>query len=595
MSQGLIYDFFKGDNAPVVDITGTAISVNLQYSPDGVATNIKTRAEGDPNIPAPVTQALESANVSGIPVLPLLKSAPSYFDGLWGGYRSQIQTAIQTQLDNAFGKGKYSYTANLPKSGKVRARAVAGGTLLLDYWVSGLTVDLSASFQGNSGSFRITVDAELMIIITLSQWPSPKAYPTASLFNANISPTGNTAFWWSEIQDGYNFTHQSDNPAFSAPTLSDIIGSYEAIINASLVPDPDVSSLAAALAALGAAAIPIGLLQCVASTSQSLPSPLALNMVHPVDPPPRSFNPQTMASPFWRILGRPVLATSQTQVTAASQVGVTGSQFPPSAVVGIGWEDTCSGRLINSVVRWAPQGQPMTSITLTRPGNGPMYTLPITAQTGQAYQLQVSDSDALTTTQFSSPVTAEGAGTLELVLAYTSNSPGKTLTGHPPPPPAPPHPATAVVGTAAAGANGTLSVNIIIPADALPGSATLSATAMGMQIAQVQLTIVSNVQPTLNLIAPATGAVQYPVANPGFAMFVHGEGFLGGGEVRLHIDNAAGSVVATAMVANDGTFTGIFTWPQNLHIGAHTILAVEQQSGKTVQATLNVTQQAAIQ
>jgi hypothetical protein len=129
----------------------------------------------------------------------------------------------------------------------------------------------------------------------------------------------------------------------------------------------------------------------------------------------------------------------------------------------------------------------------------------------------------------------------------------------------------------------------------VPGPATLYAQALGVPIASAQLTIVTSIQPTVTLVAPSTGAVQYPVTNPGFAVYVHGEGFLAGGEVRAYIDNIAGSGVATAMVGNDGTFQCSFTWPQNLPTGSHSLLAVEQYSGQTIQATLLLTQEAALQ
>lgn len=595
MSQGLIYDFFPGDNsAVVVDITGTTVGINLQYSPDGDPANILTKSIGDPAIPGPVALALGTPTVTvlsvPVPVLTYLQNTPANLDGIWALLVvPQIQSTIATQLQIALGKNLDSFTVSpIPKSGRTRARALSNQSLLLDYWVPNVNLNITATFSPITASFHMNADVELLIIVFF-QWPSANVSSSFNFLNVHISPTSS---WTTVEYDTLAAAGVAVPPAFD--TLTDLMHYYEAVIQSSPPPAPPASSVANALAALGAAAVPLGLLQCVPSTDQSLPSPLTLTLIHPPDLAPTAYNAQTQAGPNIGFLGGPILATSQSQVTAGSPIGVTGTQFPASSVVAIAWNDTCSGNVVNSVVSWGPQGQAMTPTSIPRPGNGPIFALPIAAQAGQTYVAQVSDSDALTSTPPSNLVSDQSLGSFDLVLSYTSNSGGIVLAGQKQPPPGPPHPATAVVGTANAGSNGRFSSTAIIPPDAVPGSATLNAQALGVSLASVQFTIVASVQPTLVLIDHGSGAVQTPVVYPEFEVYARGEGFLPGGEAKVYIDKAVGTPQAAGPVLGDGTFKCQLQWPQNLPTGPHSLLAVEKFSGETIQATLIVTQEQAI-
>lgn len=594
MSQGLIYDFFPGDNsAVVVDITGTTVGINLQYSPDGDPASTLTKSIGDPAIPGPVALALGTPTVtvlSGpVPVLTYLQNTPANLDALWALLVvPQIQSTIATQLQNAFGKNLDSFTLNqIPKSGRTRARVLSNQSLLLDYWVPNVNLNVTATFSPIKVTFHMNADVELLISVFF-QWPSANVSSSFNFLNVNISPTSS---WTTALYDTIS-TLAAIPPPFD--TMADLMHYYEAVIQSSPPPAPDVSSVANALAALGAAAVPLGLLQCVPSTNQSLPSPLTLTLIHPPDLAPTAYNAQTQAGPNIGFLGGPILATSQSQVTAGSPIGVTGTQFPASSVVAIAWSDTCSGNVVNSVVSWGTQGQAMTPTSIPRPGNGPIFPLPIAAQAGQTYVAQVSDSDALTSTPPSNLVTDQSLGSFDLVLSYTSNSGGIVLPGQKQPPPGPPHPATAVVGTADAGPNGQFSSTAIIPPDAVPGSATLNAEALGVPLASVQFTIVAGIQPTLDLIDPGSGAVQSPVVYPEIEVYVRGEGFLPSGEAKVYIDKVTGPPQAAGPVLGDGTFKCQLAWPQNLPTGPHSLLAVEKYSGETIQATLIVTQEHAL-
>lgn len=581
--RGLIYDVFPNDGPTVVNITGTQIGFNLSFAPD--SQNMLVLPVGDAQIPQAANSALQMAQVNGTPVLPLLQSAPQFFDTLWTqNVVPTIGPSITSQLDGAFGAGKYtSTTPSIPSSGQSRARVLQDGTLMLDYWVSNINFKFTTKFGPLKATFQFNTDAELLLYIFL-QWPTVYVNPSAQLLNVKIKPTS------SATAAAYAAYSSVEPQAFA--TLGDMLAYYEGVIQASPPAAPDVSALATAFAALSAAAVPLGLLTCSASVSQSAASPLTFTMTHQIDAAPEAYNTQTNAGVGTFILGGPVLAASQTQVVAASTINITGSQFPPSTSLGLGWTDTCSGVVVSSNITYGPEGQGQTTVTIPRPvGSAPIYVLPLTAQTAQYYQMQVSDLDALTTTPPSDVILAEGVGSFDLLLSYTSNAPPLHLPGHPPPPTTP-HPVTKVLTTVNAKADGTFSTPVVIPPDAVPGPAALQAQMLGAVVASIPLTIVTTVQPALNLYAPSTGAVQYPSVVQGLPVYVHGEGFAANHEVHLYIDNAASQSVGSKMVGADQTFDQSFPWPWTLLQGQHSVIAVEKYGGMTVQATLMVTQQA---
>ncbi len=591
--QGLIYTWvtFPGDTSVVVDITGSSVAFNLQFSPDDSPPS-KSVPITDPSVP----QALQQALVT--PGLAILEGLPSFLEFAWTQFLPQLNSLIQTALNKNLGANNFAVTSNIPTSGRVRARAVPNGLLLIDLWIPGLRLNLDVTKGQLTGTFLITADAEFLLLIFLQTWPLIKVLDTAQLFNANLQPTGSTA---TKVSIGQLLWELGKNQqiatmGYASPSPDDVIQLYDAQINATLIAPPDVSPLASAFATLGQTAIPFGFPQCVASTD-SAAGTLTLTLVHPVDPPPAAYDSQTMAGPIYALFGGPTLGTSQTQATPGGQLGVIGTDFPPSGQVGIAWTDTCSGELSSSDVLWGPSGQQQNPTHLS-PTN--LSYAPNGLQPGQQYTFQARNSDdfGLTTTQYSNQVTIQAIGTIDLLLSYQSNAPTVVVPimppGNPPPPPppnVPPHPKTAVVGTAAAGPNGTFSLTITIPLDAVPNTtATLAAQVFGQIVASQPISIVGRVQALLVLVDPSTGTTGGTTVLPGYSVSVRGEGFTKSSQVWIYIDQAVGEGIQTAVVGNDGTFTATFTWPVTLNEGDHTLIAIGL-SFPAVEASLTLTQE----
>ncbi len=592
--QGLIYDALAHKPSPVVDITGTTIDFKLQFPPYDQLPSVLL------SVSDPAVSGNANAYHLSLVINFILKNIPSTFDWIWlNTVKPQLRSSVTTQLDSIFGAGKYSATPNIPDKGSTRARVVSGGPLIIDYWVPGISVDIEGSIQGFSGTGRITVDAEFLVFIWLN-WPTPAIVPVARLFNASINPTGlaATAFALAEIE--YDLQRQ-DDPNLG-PTFHDyVFGGYEYQINNTLLPVPDVSLLPMTIGftALGAAAVPLGLLQCVPTTDPSRPSPLTLTMIHPVDQPPAAFDPQAMANPRFYFLAGPLLL-APSQSLPGTQIVYSGSNFPPSNVLQIAWTDTCSGTVVKSVVITQPValGSPYP-INRSNPVNArPIYTLP-TAQ-GGPFQVTVTNSDGLTQTQPSNPVTLQALGVVTLLLAYQSNGhiAGPNPVVHPVP-----GPKTVNMGTVAAGADGTFHGSATIPPDAVSGTnATLQAKANGIIQASWIIAIVEQKIPVLNLMDSNYMAIQDPFVNGGIDVFVRGENFAPPTDlsqfVALTINQARQPSIVDLKIAADGSFEYKFTWPANLAPGPYNLMASKVEIHdpwvgeifKGVEAILTVTQ-----
>ncbi|HWY73974.1 MAG TPA: hypothetical protein VN281_00070, partial [Verrucomicrobiae bacterium] len=400
----------------------------------------------------------------------------------------------------------------------------------------------------------------------------------------NISPKAGSATaanWW---------LIEAAVSQISGPSLDDIIHSYEMRIdigNFVPAPLPQLTQLATAFSNFGLASIPLGLWQCVPTTDVKT-STLSFDLFHRVDPPPFAFNAQLMAASMTPILFGPVLATPA-QATPGGQITATGSNFPPSSFVSVGWSDTCTGNVVSSLVTVDPPilGSPFL---IPRPANSrPIFMLP-QVQPGQTYQVKVQDSDVLTTTQPSNAVSLQPIGELGLLLSYQSK--GKRGVAGPPVQPAvPAGPASANLGATSVAVNGGFTSIVTIPVDAVPGSsATLYARVGQLPIASASFTIVGKLQPLIYLVAPglpgnSTGAIQDPAVNAGYTVAVRGENFpvtsrsgpgnqVGPTTIALSINRSTqGALVglgpngSALKVQADGTFQASFVWPSGLFDG----------------------------
>ena len=594
--RGSIFDYFPNDPAPVVDITGTSVGIDLQFPPDDVAL-IKVQLT-TPTLPVSVVQAFSSGTV-GLDVGGLV-GLPSEIEQVWS---AAIPTIINLLQSNAASIASFSLgDFGFPQSGSVRARQILGGPLLVDLWVPGITANLYGVIDTISINLTITADLEGLLMIFL-QWPTAQVTPMARLLNATITPASLVdankleagQIWW----EAGNSSTSGYTPAGSPKGE---IRTAESTINLMVISPPSLSSaatsLASAISGIGAAAIPLGLIGAEFSTDASSATPLTLTMTHPIDTAPLAYDPQSTAGPIWELFAHPTFSLNSLQVTAGGSLVVNGTNFAPAFTGGIGWTNTCSGQVVNSEIRWGQDGQSATLTTLSWTGpttpsqhpagsNDGMFIPAGPLDTTLPYTFQARNSDALTTTPYSDPVSVQMTGLLDLVLVYESD--GSQLVNPGPGSPSSNHIEILVIGTVTPAADGTFVATVFVPGDAVAGStATLAAKGLGQQIASIDVSIVGKVQPTLYLVYQ--GQKTSPTVTPGFLnnISVHGEGFISSGTVLLHLNSSA---VASAIVSSDSTFTTSFTWPDNLATGDYTLSAVEEVSGKSATASLIVTQE----
>jgi hypothetical protein len=470
----------------------------------------------------------------------------------------------------------------------------------------------------------VSVGLEFYLSVPLAMWPNATTASGVAVLNPSISPTGAThtaADFYDVLRvltgltlalpNALVFIFSAGHASVSVPFKNLTQGPLSELESAS-VPF-DLSPLVANLAPLQQAAVSDGLLQCLGSTDPASGTPLTLTMVHPVDPPPVAYDLQTMAGPGQPLFSQLSIGTTQVQGTPAGLIGVVGNGFPSVYQMGIGWTDTCSGTVTGSDVEWGFAGSAteVTHLPTTsdfrfvpfarRPPPLRLGGQPVAGPLPGPYVFRVRNSDALTTTQYSDPVTLWSVGSVDLLLDYTSRAaagdPGIKPGSGPPGPaaPGPPQPASraVVVGTAAIQPDGTFSASVLVPPDAVPGPATLCAQLLGQPVFCVPVTIVTQIEPMLRLVNPLTFGSVGTDLYPASSVWVAGEGFVPQGTVTLYLDQGpgdGGEGQQAATVNANGTFLCNFT-PPALALGSHTIIAVETSGEQSTQATLVVTEQ----
>jgi hypothetical protein len=568
-------------DSPVIDITRSQIGFNVVYTPDD------DPAKPPVNVPvkiSPVSAALVGLTVStplGLqPVLQTLEQIPKTFTGLWNSSLQFLQTTVTAQLDNIFGKGKYSASKISAPLPQIRARVIPTteldwqGSVYLDCWVPGMTLDLHITIHTNLGDtgldLRITADMELFVAANFF-WPAVYLYSSAGVYNASIGPKpgSGTAHTWDIIV----LEVDSDYPT----PMSDLISGYEMQVNAIQVPAPDVSIFAAAFSSLAAAAMPLGLVTIEPRTNNNQ---LIFDLIHPVDLKPVAFDAQSMLTVRVPKLSG-VALTTPAQATPGGQISVNGTNFPPSNFVSIGWTNTSSGKVVSSLVQWENGGPPTKHLITwaTPPNQQSIFMLPQVQPAPQVYNVQAQNSDALTTTPFSPAIPLQALGELVLVLAYQSSGRQATPTS----PSIPAGSAMSPLTTVSVGVNGGFTCTVTIPPDAVANSsATLFAQASGQSIASASFNIVGKLIPVIYLVDPtsSTNAGWPSGVNRGYSVAVRGENFPVPSQVGITINQSnEQSLVGQGdaditNVNQDGTFNyPVFIWPSNDPAGSYNLIA----------------------
>jgi hypothetical protein len=540
--QGTIYTVY-GYYGPIVDITDSPSPANLYlyYQDPGAGVPELYQVPG-PSTPAAADNLAWWWGFTFGNLTHVLKTM--WTDAI-PGIEAQIQ-GIASRIGY-----KVALHPTFPDSGRIRAFAspgTAGQILVIDYWVPGISYDVDVSDSVNP-LVTVSFTVEIMIVIQVWAWPQLPVSVQATLHNVAVD-IGAEGF--APLRE-FAIKHDSGD----YPTI------IENRINGATIPSPDISGLTSLLLTFGQDGISIGLSQFQAAVDPSL-NVLNVTLKHPPSLAPYAYDPaHTMLG------DDPRLGLTQYQAKPGAQVGVKGTNFPDSGAVTVAWQAT-TDNVESSYVTWGPgpdqnatvQG-PVSEYTLFNPDQ-PVYTF------------QVRNFDGLQNTPLSNPVSIARIGEIDLVLAYSQ--------------PRPPHLGASSGAAAQPGAMyvtetlatipaspGTFSESVTIPANALPGSATLMAQSAGQTLASVELAIVSDPRPTIYFYDWNNELILPPLINIGQTMSVHGDGFTPGINVRFYIDqmNFREWRQILAQVQNDGTFTVQVTWPSDGSAppGNHTILA----------------------
>jgi hypothetical protein len=339
---------------PVVTIDGTTLGVQFSYYP--------TPTSSVTVVPiAAIAAAIPGVSIPPA-LLPFLQVPLSQvLNDIWSvntdssgqTLRDRTTAAVTSTINANLPSGASASALDLQTTGTLQAAvAGAGSTIYLSYQLLGNSVavklDETVSFIFFSETIELdwtlTFDLELLIVLNIPSGAGPIPV-TAQLQveNASLTPTNDVA--------------KAANAFLSfldALTLGNVnvIGSAENTIDSQGGPAPDLGELTPAIAELSV--IWIGALQYGFTTLVGLiqGNQLILQFEHPIDPAPVVYglvNGEPIGVPNFL---RPSLSLSAFQVDVGQNLGVTGKNFPVPTSLSIGWTDTTSGTVRESLITW---------------------------------------------------------------------------------------------------------------------------------------------------------------------------------------------------------------------------------------------------
>jgi len=565
MGTASIYSY----GSPVVDITGYTMKVVANYRDKNSDTAADHSAsDASPNLS------------NGISLIALtvttIKPVSKIFDRLWSvskdknGQTMRDRAAVQA-VQQIQSNGGINIKGGFPETGTLLALAEpTGGEFFLSYWLP------NAQFTFNKGPlgarWNLTFDTELFIQLLLSDWPNvPEPTGIINLENANISAANTGA----SIDEDWEQLATFFSTSNSGIDGGNLFATQEGTIDSTGAPPVDLPSLWKLIRNLANQSYPVGFTKCgvflgatVADTVQGTPVPtLNIHLVHPIDAgPPLS----DAADKGFRVpqLTPPVITVIPTQVPAGGKTLVTGRHFRPAQAnaIYLKWQDdTVSGALVGSEIRWSAPDQPAKQIVL-KPVENPGYTITgLAADT--SYKVQVRDADLLTYTDWS---------TLTIKTDKNNSVDLSLQTGH-----------TGVpLGSAERDGGGNFTANVTVLAGTATGGHTIMATS-GSVSASIMVEVLGighSPTPKLYVINPTMGSLMDPpvTMTQGETFDLQGEGFEQGA-VSLTIE---GKSLGEPKVGDDGAFSAKVSSP--IESGSYTIVA-SQGSGTTQrQVTLSL-------
>ena len=575
---GYIDNYASPDN-PVIDITGTPLTVLLNFVAKGASApaDVQLAASGAPGIPPAILALLTT---------PLNQMG----DQVWAQnldqdrktLRDRTQATIAKQISDSVARIGPGYSAELkgiilPTTGAMKSIVLsnsltnknASQVILLSYQLTDLTALFSVTTPFTGGiipdpDYKLTFDVELLVSVLIPLGVGPlTSVASFNVENANISADNFTADVGDAILTGINFLSGQPTNIFQA---------FEGAV--------DTSSNASGLGALDSLLSQLGTFWSFASGTLGfkdlrafIDGAPALNMrfTHPVDAGPTATNGAD--SPFPSLF-HPQLGITAPVVRAGDSLGVTGSNFPAAqdTQLLITWNDTTSGIAVQSDIQWGAVNGPLrVDIKPRKLFDNQNFFLATNLPPGAPFTFSVRDQDLLTETPFGEPLilTTDPTNLIELSLGQ-SGGPQRAL------------------GSAKPSLGGSFATTVVIPADLADGIYTLSAALAGSVLAIAVIRVVSagsTVPPTIEAIDPATNIVVKGIIE-GEAVTFRGEGFRPG-TIAITIDTGAGQALATSPADASGNFQTTLKWPVGV-LGAHTVVAEQTAGGPTLDATTDL-------
>jgi hypothetical protein len=550
----------------------------------------------------------EQTQVTNLLATPL----DTLFDQTWSSpdIQNLAQAAISQKIISAESTA-HNIAVSLPQKGTLRADTsiltpqvlaslppgTSGSMLLLRYSVPGITATFNTvPLMGlPDTSLFLSFDGEMeldMVVPSdpaqpLSLWPDGQVGFTGS--NFQVSPTN----WWTafcmSVKAMVSMLEGNGFPNFNPPNSRDFVA-----VPGLGLPGPLSDGLAKA-AQVGFTQMSVKI-----NASPDKPAPQAGNTVeidvtHPADPGPQVQNALVPAGPSFL---PPQIGLTSPAVPAGGQVDVNGSSFPAGQATElvITWNDTTSGTVTSSEVRWGPTPSPgvppaqPTDVKIDRTTHDNTFTATgLVPGTEYAFLVRDFDVDGFISTGWSVPASpqpptpqpwdgiwtflqTQSTDQVDLVLSYQNTD----------------------LGTATLQTDGTFGVQVTVPGSVPAGTYTVTAMLAGQAMAQAPITVLSPgaaVPAALQVIDPNSSLPFQGTATVvgGVPVNLRGLNFTPG-PVNLWVDAVGGTSLGTATAFPTGIFTTAPDWPSGV-IGAHEILA----AAGSQQATTPVWAEGAIQ
>jgi len=581
-----VIDSFGTPANPVVDITGTPLSVLLNFEAKGASAPADNPLQASPSLlslPPGLLNLLQtplSQMGDQIWAQNTDSNGQTMRDRMRAQITSQVPSALQT-LGSGF--SPYNISVFLPATGDLRAvvlgvdvpGSTASQNVFLSYELAGISVNFAVTTPYTGGlisdpTYNLTFDVELLIQIVVPLSPGPITNTaTIDLQNANIRASNLSAGVGDAILTVLDFLTGQPTKIFQ---------SAEGDVDTSGAPAPNLGNLSNLLSQLSsawqAASTSVGFTQL--SAFIDVQRTLNFRFIHPVDPAPTVVNAASQVGSLFPAQ----LGTSASEVQAGGSLMVTGTDFPlgQASSLFITWNDTVSGLVTQSDITWGPANGPF--VTFPQPRNGADHQNVFTAVNlvpNEPYTFSVRDEDLLTETPFSTPltITTQPTDQVDLLLAPQGGGP------------------QSVVGSATLDSSGAFTTPASIPPGLASGTYILSAELAGGILATTLIQVVAAdelLPPFIEVINPATSA-SLNFVQEGTSFMLVGVGFQPG-TVNVTIDSAGGLFLGTAVAAiqpgdSAASFQQPFPWPLGV-TGTHSVVADEIVGGQTLEAAASL-------